>query len=79
MLTFKLGDDTIVDFTHTKIDKRGIELLLEVAKQANLYSKIDQMFEGANINNTEKRPAWHIQLRRPVEDENSKPVFKVKS
>lgn len=24
LLTFKLGDDTIVDFTHTKIDVRGI-------------------------------------------------------
>ena len=60
LLTFKLGDDLIVDFTHTKIDKRGIELLLDVAKEADLAVKIDQMFQGAIINTTENRPAWHV-------------------
>jgi glucose-6-phosphate isomerase len=33
------------------------------------------MFAGKIINNTENRPAWHVQLRKPVEDESSKPVF----
>ncbi len=79
LLTFELGDDMIVDFTHTKIDRRGIELLVDVAKQADLESKIERMFSGEIINNTENRPAWHVLLRRPVEDENSKPVFVVKN
>lgn len=59
-MTFKLGTDTIVDFTHTKIDKKGIELLLDVANNAKVFDKIDQMFSGEKINNTEKRPVWHV-------------------
>ena len=78
-MTCKLGTDTIVDFSHTKIDKRGIELLLDVAKQANVLEKIEAMFRGDKINNTENRPVWHVQLRTPIEDENSKPVFKVRN
>jgi glucose-6-phosphate isomerase len=36
------------------------------------------MFAGEIINQTENRPAWHVQLRKPVEDESNKPVFDVK-
>jgi len=79
LLTFKLGTDAIVDFTHTKIDKKGIELLYDVAKNAGLIQKIEDMFSGVKINNTEKRPVWHIQLRRTEEDEITKHVFEVKS
>ena len=67
-----------MDFTHTKIDRRGIELLADVAKHAGLESKIERMFAGDIINSTENRPAWHVQLRNQIEDEINKPVFEVK-
>lgn len=65
LLTFKLGEDLIVDFSHTKIDKRGIELLFDVAKEADLPLKRDEMFMGKHINKTENRAAWHVLLRQP--------------
>ena len=40
----------------------GIELLLDVAKEANVLEKIEAMFRGDKINNTENRPVWHVQL-----------------
>ena len=44
-----------LDFTHTKIDEEGIRLLIEVAKEAKVVKKIDQMFSDEIINVTEKR------------------------
>jgi glucose-6-phosphate isomerase len=45
----------IADFTHTKIDKKGLDLLLKVADDVNLVTKVKKMFSGEAINTTEKR------------------------
>jgi len=55
--------DAIFDFTHAKIDVEGYKALLKVADEANLFSKIDSMFKGEKINNTEKRSVLHVALR----------------
>jgi len=55
--------DAIFDFTHAKIDAEGYKNLLRVAEEAQLFSKIDAMFKGEKINNTEKRSVLHVALR----------------
>ena len=50
-----IGDSVIADFTHTKIDKRGLELLFKVASDVELEAKVKKMFSGEVINTTEKR------------------------
>ena len=50
-----MGKNTHMDFTHTKIDSKGLDLLLEVAKEQRLSEKISAMLSGDVINTTEKR------------------------
>lgn len=64
-----LGEDVILDFTHSKIDQKGFEILQEVATDSKLFEKIDAMFDGKKINNTEKRSVLHVALRMS-EDES---------
>ena len=45
----------ITDFTHTKIDKKGLDLLLKVADDIKKKKKVKAMFSGEAINTTEKR------------------------
>ena len=56
-------DDLIFDFTHAKIDQEGYNALLKVADESHLFEKIEQMFKGVKINNTEKRSVLHVALR----------------
>jgi len=39
-------EDFIVDVSKNRIDKKGFELLLELAKEANLQSAIEAQFKG---------------------------------
>ena len=56
-------DKFIADFTHAKIDEEGFAKLLAVAEEARLSEKIQAMFAGQKINNTEKRSVLHVALR----------------
>jgi glucose-6-phosphate isomerase len=58
----------IMDCTHTKIDVQGMNLLKAVADETHLFEKIDAMFKGEVINNTEKRCVLHVALRKPKTD-----------
>jgi glucose-6-phosphate isomerase len=60
---WKSADGCWLDFTHTKIDEEGLKLLLDVAKESKLASKIGAMFADEKINNTEKRQVGHFHLR----------------
>ena len=62
-LRFTMGYSCHMDFTHTKIDTKGLELLLEVAKEQKLSEKIAAMLGGEVINTTEKRQVGHTKLR----------------
>jgi glucose-6-phosphate isomerase len=57
------SDTFIADFTHAKIDEEGFAKLLKVADEAKLFDKIEAMFAGQKINNTEKRSVLHVALR----------------
>ena len=45
------------------MNKETIEHLLDLAKEVELSSAIEQMFGGAKINETEKRAVFHTALR----------------
>jgi len=60
----------LLDYSKNIIDRKGLMLLMELAKAADLKSWIRRMFAGDSINNTERRAVLHVALRnrsnRPV-------------
>ncbi len=57
-------EDFIVDFSKNRIDRKGFDLLIELAKEAGLKGAIESQFSGAKINDTENRAVLHTALRR---------------
>jgi glucose-6-phosphate isomerase len=62
--------DILFDFSKHRIAPETIELLLALARQADLKGWIDRMFDGTRINSTEQRAVLHVALRnrsnRPI-------------
>ena len=56
-----------LDYSKNRITDETIRLLLELAKESGLRSRIDAMFSGEKINVTEKRAVLHVALRAPEE------------
>ena len=68
---FSLGfEDILFDYSKNRITEETMALLLDLARQAHLTEKIEAMFSGDKINNTENRAVLHIALRnrsnRPI-------------
>src|SRR5690349_4711884 len=61
------AEGLLLDFSRQLLDARALELLLELAEQAEVRRWIELMFTGHPINNTEDRPALHVALRRPAD------------
>jgi glucose-6-phosphate isomerase len=57
-------DDVLLDFSRNLLTQETCDLLLELAEQRQLAAWTEQMFCGAEVNNTEGRPALHTALRR---------------
>ncbi len=57
-------EDFIVDFSKNRIDKKGLELLCQLAEEAKLKAAIEAQFTGSKINATENRAVLHTALRR---------------
>ena len=57
--------DFLLDFSKNRITSQTLELLLDMAKDAGVETKRDEMFGGAVFNSTEKRAVLHTALRRP--------------
>jgi glucose-6-phosphate isomerase len=53
------------DYSKHRITDETIMLLLQLAKESGLRSRIDAMFRGEKINVTEKRAVLHVALRAP--------------
>lgn len=68
-LTF--GGDILVDYSKNLITEETLKLLVDLAKETDLRSAIDTMFNGDKINMTEGRSVLHVALRnrsdRPIE------------
>src|SRR5436309_3131930 len=68
-----------LDYSKNRITGETIKLLIELAEESGLQSRIDAMFLGEKINTTEQRAVLHVALRAPkgasivVEGENVVP------
>lgn len=56
-----------VDLSKNRISPTTVELLVDLAKTADLDKKREAMFSGVHINNTEDRAVLHTALRLPAE------------
>jgi glucose-6-phosphate isomerase len=54
-----------VDYSKNRITDETVKLLIELARESGLESKIEAMFRGDKINFTEKRSVLHVALRAP--------------
>jgi glucose-6-phosphate isomerase len=54
-----------LDYSKNRITDETLELLLRLAEEAGLRSRIDAMFAGEKINLTENRAVLHTALRAP--------------
>lgn len=59
-----------VDFSKTHMKRETVRLLVELARESGLEQGIRQLFEGAKINETEKRAVLHSALR----NRSNKPI-----
>jgi glucose-6-phosphate isomerase len=54
-----------LDYSKNRVTDETLRLLLELAEESGLRSRIDAMFRGEKINVTEKRAVLHVALRAP--------------
>ncbi len=62
-------NEILVDFSKQRVTPTTIQLLCELANQSYLYQRIEDMFAGESVNNTEKRAALHTALRNRSADQ----------
>ena len=67
--SLRLGE-MLFDYSKNRITEETLRLLMDLARHANLAERIDAMFSGEKINNTEGRAVLHVALRnrsnRPI-------------
>ncbi len=63
-LTVETGD-VFLDYSKNRITDETLRLLVRLAEQCGLRSRIDAMFRGDRINITEDRAVLHVALRAP--------------
>jgi glucose-6-phosphate isomerase len=54
-----------LDYSKNRVTDETIKLLVQLAEESALRSRIDAMFRGEKINVTEKRAVLHVALRAP--------------
>ena len=54
-----------LDYSKNRITDETVKLLIELAEESGLQSRIDVLFRGEKINITEKRAVLHVALRAP--------------
>lgn len=59
--------DLYLDFSKSYLSKPGLAKLIQLAEASELPAKIQALFAGAPVNNTEQRPALHMALRNKGE------------
>ena len=64
---FSLGlDGLFLDYSKNRVTTGTMDLLLALAREADVEGRRDAMFSGAIVNTTENRAALHTALRRPA-------------
>jgi len=56
-----------LDYSKNRVTDETIQLLVQLAEESGLRSRIDAMFRGEKINVTENRAVLHVALRAPKE------------
>ncbi|HTV55157.1 MAG TPA: glucose-6-phosphate isomerase [Terriglobia bacterium] len=56
-----------LDYSKNRITDESVRLLIDLAEESGLRSRIDAMFRGEKINVTEQRAVLHVALRAPKE------------
>ena len=56
-------NDILYDYSKNRITDETMELLMQLARDADLSNKIEAMFDGEHINHTEDRAVLHTALR----------------
>lgn len=56
-------NDILYDYSKNRVTDETMELLLQLARDAGMSSKIEAMFNGDHINHTEDRAVLHTALR----------------
>lgn len=56
-------ENIFLDYSKNRINSETLDLLLQLAEEAGLKQKIDEMFSGGKINKSENRPVLHVALR----------------
>jgi glucose-6-phosphate isomerase len=59
------GAGIFLDYSKNRVTDETIALLVALAEEADLRSRIDAMFRGEKINVTENRAVLHVALRAP--------------
>jgi len=59
------GAGIYLDYSKNRITDHTLKLLTQLAEESGLQARIDGMFRGTKINNTEKRAVLHVALRAP--------------
>ena len=59
------AEGIFLDYSKNRITDETLELLLQLAEESGLRTRIDAMFRGEKINLTEKRAVLHVALRAP--------------
>src|SRR5215475_5855662 len=54
-----------LDYSKNRITEKTLDLLIRLAEESDLRSRIEAMFRGEKINITENRAVLHVALRAP--------------
>src|SRR5580692_2143419 len=57
-----------LDYSKNRVTDETLKLLIELAEESGLQSRIGAMFRGEKINTTENRAVLHVALRAPKGD-----------
>jgi glucose-6-phosphate isomerase len=60
------GVDLYLDYSKNRVTAETMTLLQQLARECNVADRIEAMFSGEPINNTEQRAALHVALRAPI-------------
>jgi len=58
-------DNLVMDFSRQSVQPKTMDMLFELANEADLTGKMQKMSQGVHINSTEDRSVLHFALRAP--------------
>ncbi|ALA25900.1 glucose-6-phosphate isomerase [Piscirickettsia salmonis] len=70
---FKQGPHLSIDFSKNHLTNHTLKLLIALAQEHSLGDKIHALMQGATLNITEKRAAFHSALRVPASKHHQLP------